>query len=121
MDSGSRIFYFPLRFSPDSARRTQRAVYTKCVISRRALLAGGVAAVACGRKKSTGFGGYAFVANEEGQAIAAVDLTAFAVIRHIRLNGDPTEVLSHPGLSSVYALTPRNGTLHEIEIDRLAL
>jgi YVTN family beta-propeller protein len=91
------------------------------VISRRALLAGGVAAVACGRRKSTGFGGYAFVANEEGQAIAAVDLTAFAVIRHIRLNGDPTAVLSHPSLPSVYALTPQDGTLYEIEIDRLAV
>lgn len=92
------------------------------MISRRALLAGGAAALAaCGRRKSTGFGGYAFVANEEGQAIAAVDLTAFAVVRHIRLDGSPTEVLTHPSLPSVYTLTPDREALHEIEIDRLAV
>jgi len=96
--------------------------YTKGVISRRALLTGGAAAVAsCGRRKSTGFGGYAFVANEAGQAVAAVDLTAFAVVRHIRLDGSPTEVLTHPSLPYVYALTPDREALYEIEIDRLAV
>ncbi len=89
------------------------------MISRRALLltAGGLAG--CGRKRSTGFPGYAFVANQDGQAIAAVDLTAFAVIRHIHLDARPSDVVSAAQLPSVYALTPDTGTIHEIPMDRL--
>lgn len=78
-----------------------------------------MAIAGCGKKRSTGFPGYAFVANEEGRAIAAVDLTAFAVIRHIRLDGQPTEVVASPAVRSLYALTPRTGTVHEIAIDTL--
>lgn len=91
------------------------------MISRRAFLAAGVAVAACGRKKGTGFGGYAFVANEEGQAIAAVDLTAFAVVRHIRLSGSPADVLADPATPSVYVLTPAGGAIHQIDVDRLAV
>jgi YVTN family beta-propeller protein len=67
------------------------------------------------------FNGYAFVANREGRAIAAVDLTAFAVARHIRLDGRPTAVLSHGKSASVYALTPEDGTLYEIASTSLAI
>jgi hypothetical protein len=50
------------------------------VIDRRTFLAGGLGlAAACRPRRGAGFPGYAFVANEEGQAIAVVDLTAFAV------------------------------------------
>lgn len=73
----------------------------------------------CRKKRSTGFPGYAFVANEEGQAIAAVDLTAFAVIRHIHLDGKPTDVVASPAVPSVYALTADTGTVHEIPMDHL--
>lgn len=83
------------------------------------MLVAGAALAGCGRQRSTGFPGYAFVANAEGQAIAAVDLTAFAVIRHVRLDGNPTDVVSSPQVASVYALTPGNGTVHEIPMDRL--
>lgn len=75
----------------------------------------------CGRRGAPSFRGYAFVANQEGQAIAAVDLSAFAVARHIRLDGNPTAVVAHPSRPSVYALTPANGTVHEIEADRLSV
>ena len=91
------------------------------MISRRAFLAAGVAVAACGRKKGTGFGGYAFVANEDGQAVAAVDLTAFAVIRHIHVYGSPTDVVADPQAPFVYALTPRSGAVHQIGVDRLAV
>ena len=77
---------------------------------------------ACGRRRqSAGFRGYAFVANEEGHAIAAVDLEALAVARHIPLNGAPTSVVSAARRPFVYALSPSNGTVHEIEVDRLEL
>src|ERR1700722_6087195 len=79
-------------------------------------LAGGLGALAaCGRhSKVRGFPGYAFVANQEGGAIAAVDLQVFAVARHIRIEGSPTAVLAHPKLGRVYALTPETGSVHEI-------
>ena len=93
--------------------------YTGIVIPRRALLVAGAALAGCRKKRSTGFPGYAFVANEEGQAIAAVDLTAFAVIRHVHLDGKPTDVVSSPAVASVYALTPATGTVYEIPMDRL--
>jgi YVTN family beta-propeller protein len=91
------------------------------VLTRRAFLGATFAStLACTKPKASGFSGYAFVANEEGQAVAAVDLTVFAVSRHIHLSGHPTSVVAHPRLSSVYALTPENGTVHEIRSDTLA-
>ncbi|HEV2687168.1 MAG TPA: hypothetical protein VGV35_01400, partial [Bryobacteraceae bacterium] len=89
-------------------------------MSRRSLLVGGLASLAaCTRPKATGFSGYAFIANEEGGAVAAVDLEVFAVARHIRVDGAPTAVVARPQLGRVYALTPANGTVHEIRTDNL--
>lgn len=75
-------------------------------------------AAACTRSQEA-FRGYAFIANEEGGAIAAVDLGALAVARHIPLDGFPTEVTAAATRPSVYALTPANGSIHEIHIDNL--
>lgn len=91
------------------------------VHNRRLFLTSGLAAIsACASKKAAGFPGYAFVANQEGQAVAAVDLTAFAVVTHIRIDGHPSEVIAHPLHPSIYVLTPENGTLHEIDSGKLA-
>jgi YVTN family beta-propeller protein len=89
------------------------------VISRRTLLALPLAA-ACTRPQE-GFRGYAFIANQEGGAVAAVDLGVFAVARHIPLEGAPTEVTAAALRPSVYALTPENGSIHEIQIDNLRM
>jgi DNA-binding beta-propeller fold protein YncE len=94
------------------------------VISRRAVLtlplAAAFVSAACSRRRGgAGFRGYAFVANQEGQAIAAVDLEALAVARHIPLAGSPTSVLAGARRPFVYALTAANGTVHEIAVDRL--
>jgi YVTN family beta-propeller protein len=71
--------------------------------------------ISCGgHNRATGFSGYAFIANQEGGAIAAVDLEVFAVARHIRVDGSPTAVVSNPRSTRVYALTPDNGSVHEI-------
>ena len=85
---------------------------------RRTVLALPLAAAACSRK-SRGFRGYAFVANEEGGAIAAVDLEIMAVAKHIPLEGAPAEVVSTATRPMVYALTPGNGTVHEVDADQL--
>jgi DNA-binding beta-propeller fold protein YncE len=90
------------------------------VISRRALLAFPLLATCSRRRSYGGFRGYAFIANEESQAIAAVDLEALAVAKHIPLNGSPASVISTMKRPSVYALTPANGTVHEIDVDRLS-
>lgn len=88
------------------------------MFSRRALLALPFAA-ACGRRGSAGYQGYAFVANQDGQAIAAVDLEAMAVVRHIALDAAPAQVIAATTRASVYALTPDTGSVHEIQVDRL--
>ena len=72
-----------------------------------------------GHDRATGFSGYAFVANQDGGAIAAVDLGVFAVARHIRVDGSPTAVLANPRGPRVYALTPENGSVHEIRAGNL--
>jgi YVTN family beta-propeller protein len=91
------------------------------MISRRAFALGGLSASlgaglqSCGgHRRATGFLGYAFVANQEGGAVAAVDLGVFAVARHIRVEGSPTSVLAEPITKRVYALTPDHGSVHEI-------
>jgi YVTN family beta-propeller protein len=95
------------------------------MVTRRAFTLGSLASglgalVACSRPKARGFPGYAFVANEEGGAIAAVDLQVFAVARHIHVDGSPTAVIAHPALDRVYALTPDNGSVHEIRAGTLS-
>jgi YVTN family beta-propeller protein len=74
------------------------------MVSRRAFL-GVPLAVACTRRGSPGYRGYAFVANEEGHAVAAVDLQALVGARHI----------------AVDALAPEEGLVFEIQSDRLAV
>src|SRR5882724_6191027 len=90
------------------------------VISRRILLALPLAAAACGTRSAVGYRGYAFVANEDGQAVAAVDLQALAVARHIPLDAAPSEVVAARKRPVVYALTPGSGSIHEIQADRLS-
>jgi YVTN family beta-propeller protein len=91
--------------------------YTSVVISRRAVLALPFAAACTSRRAALG---YAFIANEEGHAIAAVDLEALAVARHIPLDGAPVDVVGLRSRPLVYALTPDNGSLQEIRADRLS-
>jgi DNA-binding beta-propeller fold protein YncE len=89
------------------------------VISRRSFLAAPVLA-ACGSRGAPGYRGYAFVANEDGQAVAAVDLQVLAVARHIALDASPSQVVAAQTHPSVYALTPGTGSVHEIQSDRLS-
>lgn len=79
----------------------------------------GGALVSCAKKKSTGIRAFAYVANSEGKAIAAVDLSAFTVARHIRLEEQPAAVIAPPAHPSVFTLTPASGTLHSISVEQL--
>jgi hypothetical protein len=89
------------------------------LISRRHLLALPLAAAACSRKPG-GYRGYAFIANQEGQGLAAIDLEVMAVARRIPLDGSPSQVLaSSPPRAAIYALTPDTGTIHEVQVYKL--
>jgi YVTN family beta-propeller protein len=93
------------------------------VFTRRDFILGSAGSIAfsagCRRPKASGYSGFAFIANQEGEAVAAMDLTVFAVARHIRVQGRPTGILVHPRQPLVYALTPENGSLHELRSDTL--
>lgn len=91
------------------------------MLSRRSCLFLPALAAACGRRSVDAFRGYAFIANQEGKAVAALDLEVMAVARHIALDGAPTQVLAPAKKSAVYALTPDTGAIHEIQIYRLSL
>ncbi len=87
------------------------------MISRRAILALPLAA-ACSRREPVSRG-YAFIANQEGGAVAVLDLEVMAVARHIPLDGAPAQVLAPKTRASIYALTPETGTVHEIDLETL--
>jgi len=53
--------------------------------------------------------------------VAAVDLEAMAVARHIPVNGNPSSVISAAARPFVYALSPANGTVHEIAVEHMSL
>ncbi len=93
----------------------------RAMTSRRAFVAGAVAAVACGRRRATGFPGYAFVVNQGGRSVAAVDLTRFRVARQIRLERAPAAVAAHLPRGTVYVLAPEGGTIFEIDAADLAV
>jgi YVTN family beta-propeller protein len=96
---------------------------TRRPLTRRAVLALPFAAAlgtGCSTSRRAGFRGYAFIANEEGKAVAAVDLQALAVARHIPLDGAPVDVVALNTRPLVYALTPENGSIQEIQADRLS-
>jgi YVTN family beta-propeller protein len=90
---------------------------------RKFMLSGGAAllAASCHRRKASGYSGFAFVANQEGQAIAAIDLAAFAVARHIPLDANPAGVVAHPSKPVAYAFTRESGAVYEIDAERLAI
>jgi len=78
-------------------------------------------AAACSRRQSGGYRGYAFIATEEGQALAAVDLEVMAVARHIALEDAPAQVLAAATRPAVYALTPATGSVYEVQFYKLSV
>lgn len=90
-------------------------------LTRRGLLLGSAAALGCRKHRGSGYPGYAFVANQEGRSVSAVDLTEFRVARHIMLSGNPSAVIAHPTLPMAYVLTPQTGFIHEIAASTLAV
>jgi YVTN family beta-propeller protein len=90
-------------------------------LTRRAWLLGTAAALGCGRRKGKGFPGYALVANAGERAVAAVDLTVFAVVRQIGLEAAAGAVIAHPVRHAAYVLIPESGGVWEIDAAKLAV
>lgn len=91
------------------------------MLSRRSCLLLPALAAACGRRSVDALRGYAFIANQEGKAVAALDLEVMAVARHIPLDGAPSQMLASTKKAAVYALTPDTGAIHEIQAYRLSV
>ena len=88
--------------------------------TRRSLLAGSAFTIAsaCGRSRATGYPGYALVSTAGENSVAAVDLNSFQVAKKIGLNASPSVVIADSRQG--YALTPATGTVHLLDIERLA-
>jgi hypothetical protein len=71
------------------------------------------AAASCGRRKGPRFNGYAFIANEAGQSVAAIDLADFAVSKRIALPAAPAEITSAG--TRVFVLAPLAGSVVEFD------
>jgi YVTN family beta-propeller protein len=94
-------------------------------VSRRGLLLGPAAWLACGRRKATGFQGYCFVANHDGRSVAVVDLSNFRLRKHIGLDAAPNAVLAaperNPTSPKALVLASDAGTVYEIDATLLAV
>jgi DNA-binding beta-propeller fold protein YncE len=84
-------------------------------ITRREWSFGLVALASCGRKKATGFPGYALVSTSGEDSLAVVDLTRFRLVKQIDLGASPAAVVTTPGRS--FVLTPSSGSVHVIDAD----
>jgi DNA-binding beta-propeller fold protein YncE len=111
-----------MSYAPLAARLCSSGFTLVEVIRRRTFLAlPAFSLLACSRRRtSPGFQGYAFIANEDSKSIAAVDLEAMAVARHIPLDGAPISVISAAKRPFAYALAGDTATVHEISLDRLS-
>ncbi len=84
------------------------------IMTRREWLAvsGAAALSSCGRKKGTGYQGYALIAAAGEKAISVVDLLQFRLIRTIPLDSAPTAIVPAPDYGRIYVLTPETGSVH---------
>lgn len=89
-------------------------------LTRRSVLAGAAFAItsACGRSRATGYPGYALVSTAGENSVTAVDLNSFQVAKKIGLSASPSVIIADSRQG--YALTPATGTVHLLDLERLA-
>jgi hypothetical protein len=88
---------------------------------RRAFVFSALGSVhACRRAPIADAGGLVLVANRDGEAVAVVDLAAFAAIRHIPVRGRPS-TLARLSEGQALVMTPESGTLHKVNLEGLAV
>jgi hypothetical protein len=86
-------------------------------MTRRQWMAVGgvVVAGACGRKKGTGYDGYALIATSGDDSLAVVDLTTFRLLKPVVLGAPPTAVVAGPFDDHSYVLTGSTGAVHIVD------
>ncbi len=86
-------------------------------MTRREWMGLGCAAVlsACGRKKGTGYDGYALIATSGDNSLAVVDLAAFQLLKPVLLGAPPTAVIAGPAQAGNYVVTGSTGTVHLLD------
>ncbi len=87
---------------------------------RRTFLAATSGFLACRKPAPPGSSSLVLVANREGEAVAVVDLNAFAAIRHIPIRGNPSTIMSL-SQSEALVLTPETGTVHRVDLQSLSV
>lgn len=82
-------------------------------MTRREFAAAAVALsmAGCGRKRATGFPGYALIATSGDNSLTAIDLDTFRLAKTIPLAAPPTAVIPSRRSGWSYVLTPSNGTV----------
>ena len=78
-------------------------------------LTGMALAGSCGHKKGTGYPGYALISTAGDNSVSVVDLTAFDLLKTVRLNAAPAGIVSGTGSGLNYVLTPSNGSVHILD------
>jgi DNA-binding beta-propeller fold protein YncE len=73
-----------------------------------------------GKKRGTGSDAVAYIANQLGRSVAAVNLNSFSVTAQAQLGVEPGAVLAHPSLPTVYVLAPDKGVIFELDAERLS-
>jgi YVTN family beta-propeller protein len=73
------------------------------------------AALACRRRRPTGYAGYCLVANQDGRSLAAIDLSDFRLVGSTPLEAAPSMVVAHPRLPLVFVLLPETGVVLEVD------
>ncbi len=85
---------------------------------REWLTVGGAALLSgCGRKKGTGYEGFALIAAAGEKAITVVDLLRFRLVRTVPLNAAPAAIVPAPDYRRIYVLTPETGSVHVLTSD----
>ena len=83
---------------------------------RQWIALGGLAvASACGRKKGSGYAGYALIATSGDETVAVVDLRAFQLLDPIAVGAPPSAVITNDARTHGYVLTPGNGSVHVVD------
>ena len=86
---------------------------TKAMTRREWLaVSGGAVLSGCGRKKGSGYEGYALVAAAGEKAITVVDLLRFRLVRTVPLNAAPAAIVPALDYRRIYVLTPETGSVH---------
>ncbi len=81
----------------------------------------GAGMVACGRKKSPRYQGFALIANRESRTLAIIDLSRFQTLKQIPLDSRPAWVIPVPAQNRAYILGTEQPGMDVLNLDTMLL